>query len=127
MSQQFKSKYEQMRENSQSVDPESQTPDLTDNGPIRNICFVLEDGSMTFLNYGYLISGSLNESKIKLDISYTTHEVEIYGSNLEKLFNKLVFHRVSMVKISNIRYWAIENLQEEIISKIVINRTTNSL
>ncbi len=104
MSQHFKSKYDQMRENSQSTDPESQIPESSNNGPVRNICFVMEDGSMTFLNYGYLISGRIDEAKKELSLLFTSHKIEIEGYNLQALFENIKKNIVQSIQVTLNRY-----------------------
>ena len=118
MSQHFKSKYDQMRENSQSTDPESQMPDSLDSGPVRNICFVLEDGSMTFLNYGYLISGNIDAEKEKITLLFTSHEVELEGYRLGNLFHQLQYQRSKIISITNERYELLDEKVSSIIKKI---------
>lgn len=118
MSQHFKSKYDQMRENSQSTDPASPIPETSDNGPVRNICFVLEDGSMTFLNYGYLISGSIDAVAEKITLFFTSTNVEICGVRLQFLFNDLLIQKAKIIKISNSRYILLESNISSVISNI---------
>lgn len=120
MSQHFKSKYDQMRENSQSTDPESQIPESSNNGPVRNICFVMEDGSMTFLNYGYLISGSIDVGKEKITLSFTSHEILLEGSYLELLFYELLHHKTGIIRAVNKRYFELDSNTKAVVSAITL-------
>jgi hypothetical protein len=124
MSQHFKSKYDQMRENVSSTASKPDDNNSSDSGSIRNICFVLEDGSQQFLNYGYLISGIIDSEKIKITLSFSSHLIVIEGIQLTEMFWKIFNHRVSIVEVVDVRYESLEGNHQPKITAIKITEIT---
>lgn len=125
MSQHFKSKYDQMRENGSytALNPDDQS--LERNELVRNIHFVLEDGSQQFLNYGYLVCGTIDANKKIISLKFTTHEVQIIGFNLNSLFEKISMNRIYIIKISEKRYEEISEGSDFKIDSIEIKMASN--
>lgn len=120
MSQHFKSKYDQMRENGSATASKPNDENSSDSESIRNICFVLEDGSQQFLNYGYLISGKIDAAKEIICLSFTSCIVELKGISLEPLFHKFIRQEVTEVRVLSKRYEQITEQTEPSIYSIVI-------
>lgn len=120
MSQFYKSKYEQLRENSESTQAAFEND--VQQSPPRNICFILEDDSQFFLNYGYLVSGSLDSDKEKIVLTFTSHDVTIEGKKLEGLFYELVQQKVRLIKIIEERYLSLPESTHNIVTNIFLKK-----
>ncbi len=71
---------------------------------IRNVCFTHLNGSRIFLNYNYLVSGEYNPDLSIIVLGFTTHIITLSGSNLEKLYEELMFHSVKNIGTRDQRY-----------------------
>lgn len=107
MSQDFKLKFDEMREGKPTDiegGNENRSADLFDTpSNVRNLCFEWPDGRMKFINYAYLISGELNSDN-EIDLTFSTEKLKIVGKNLSLLFNQLTLHQIKLIKISESRY-----------------------
>lgn len=74
--------------------------------PVRNICFVWEDGRKAFFNYAYLISVDLlvNDSTNVLLLCFGSYTVILKGHRLSLLFDLLLDHQPKIITASNPRY-----------------------
>lgn len=94
-------------------------------GHARNICFVQADGSMTFLNYAYLVEASCNSEKKLIELVFTTHLISLHGTNLSGLFEQLFKHSVYRIIEKNDRYIELSEAPVDFVSSIkIINKTT---
>jgi len=101
MSQDYKLKFEQMRENK----PGKEVDDNYANaGYVRNIGFLLTDGSSKFLNYAYLVSCAYHPTQGLIVLNFTSDIVTIKGSGLEPLYESLFNHVPRKVEVINTRY-----------------------
>lgn len=73
-------------------------------GHARNICFVQADGSMTFLNYAYLVCGEFNSNTGEVKLGFTTHLIIINGEKLDALYSLFLDHSIKSVRCINLRY-----------------------
>lgn len=78
-------------------------------GHARNICFVQANGSMTFLNYAYLVSGTFIPDQSLISLTFTTCTVEIKGENLEGLFASQFDQKVQRIFALAERYASVVN------------------
>jgi len=92
-------------------------------GHARNICFVQADGSMTFLNYAYLVSGGFKREQNTIKLEFTTHTVTVIGDGLESLFEYFLDHTPKRVCILEKRYTAISLPILVAVNEIIIEKT----
>lgn len=91
-------------------------------GHARNICFVQADGSMTFLNYAYLVSGEFKREQNIIKLEFTTHIVTVIGSYLESLFESFLDHAPQKVYVFEKRYVAIGLQNSVTVNEIIIEK-----
>jgi hypothetical protein len=101
MSQDYKSKFEQMRTNEPGREADE---NYANAGHVRNICFLLADGSSIFLNYAYLVSCAYHPAQGLIILKFTSDTVSINGSGLEPLFDALFNHIPKRVEVMIERY-----------------------
>ncbi|MCR8561043.1 hypothetical protein KXD93_25525 [Mucilaginibacter sp. BJC16-A38] len=113
MSQNFKLKFDEMRESKPTGETESAQSGIHESfsnpGNVRNLCFVWPDGRMKFLNYAYLISAEYRPNDGTIVMVYTTDTVMMVGSGLRELFLKFLSHLPMKVECADPRY----NLTDE--------------
>jgi hypothetical protein len=126
MSQSFKFRYEEMRENNPgesnsngSQDSESEML-YPSGGNVRNVCFVLLDGSRVFLNYAYLVSGEYNPEENTITLAFTTHSVTLKGIRLETLFEQFMHQLNKVVACVDERYNSIQGETLPVVNHIAI-------
>lgn len=124
MSQNFKLKFDEMRQgNPVAQDTEDGTPYKTygTEGHVRNICFEWPDGKMKFLNYAYLVSGEYNPDESKITLTFTSEIVIVSGNNLGALFVDLINHIPKLLSYSDDRYSGLKDGQDVVIKEITIS------
>lgn len=107
MSQVFKSKFDQLRENDPTgTNPETETSTdhYPQHGNVRNLCFVQLDGRRLFLNYAYLVSGEYIPQESSIILEYTTHKITLKGHNLERLYYQIIDHLPKQIVCEDDRY-----------------------
>jgi hypothetical protein len=119
MNQNFKLKYDQLKEG----DP---TKDAQDNSYVResnarNVCFVLSEGKMKAMNYSYLVSIEYDETKGEIVLSFTSDIVTLAGVHLKELFFEFMEHRPRIVEAKEERYNSLEETEKPLINKIRIS------
>jgi hypothetical protein len=110
MSQSFRWKFDQMRENNPGREQgaEDQAEFYPRESHARNICFALSDGRKTFLNYSYLVSGEYVPEENTITLVFTSHLVTLRGVNLEPLFMELMQHLPRIITCTESRYASLE-------------------
>jgi hypothetical protein len=120
MSQKFKLTLDEMRESDPSqineVPASFEAP-----SQIRNLCFVLLEGKMKFLNYAYLVSGEYDANESIITLSFTSEKILVKGSNLEPLFIELIDHKPKKISCNDPRYEELSELNMPFISEIILN------
>ncbi|MBE7172477.1 MAG: hypothetical protein INR73_17965 [Williamsia sp.] len=127
MSQGFKLKFDQLREN----DPTHREKPLQDGGKAyeqfypeeshaRNICFVWQSGKRLFLNYSYLISGEYLPEERTLTLAFTTQTFILKGVNLENLFYEVMNHAVRQIVCADERYNLVGEDEKFVVNDIQI-------
>jgi hypothetical protein len=113
-------KYDQMRGN----DPQGQQEGSTENYPgenhVRNVCFVLQDGRMIFLNYAYLVSGEYVPEENAITLTFTSHTVTLTGVHLEPLFYDLMGHLPRRIACTDARYNEIDDEKRTVVNNISV-------
>jgi hypothetical protein len=104
MSQDFKFKFNQMREN----DPTQEQQTYAGESHVRNVCFFQPDGKAVFLNYGYLTSAQYDPTESCITLFFTSHTVILKGANLETLFQEFFSHIPKSITCTDERYNEIE-------------------
>lgn len=128
MSQDFKLKFDSMRNSNPSA-PENSSlgnaigesefyPTLGNN---RNLCFVWPDGKRMFLNYAYLISGELDLESTIIRLHFSTHLVQVEGCRLNLVFDQLIDQVLRILIVQDTRYKLLNE------SNPIITRITSSI
>lgn len=125
MSQGFSLKYDRMKENAPELPSKpSAGIVLYDNaGHDRKLCFVLADGSLVRLNYGYLIWDEFYPDKNMIVLSFTSHTVTLTGQHLQKLHADLEQNLPRVIALTDARYNMTLDDEQPVVNeiKIVIN------
>lgn len=116
MSQDYKLKYDMMRENTASNSSEGTEPSTEstiDNSypsasNTRNLCLCWPDGRRMFLNYAYLVSGEYQPEANMVTLIFTTHTLKLAGEKLDQLFEELIQHLPRILMQIDQRYSTIE-------------------
>jgi hypothetical protein len=111
MSQGFKLRYDQMREeDSSEPDISSAEPEAGQiyraAGHARSLCLVWPDNTRMFFNYAYLVSGTFNDhnEQNSINLYFSSHVVQISGFGLEALFMALLEHTPRIIVAIEERY-----------------------
>lgn len=129
MSQNFKLKYDQMRD-SNPTKPEAE-PDhhlkeveqfYPEEGKTRHICFVWRDGKRKFMNYSYLVSGDYLPDESIITLTFTTETFILKGVNLEVLFYDIMQQWVRQVTCVDQRYNVVGEDQKFVVNEIEITK-----
>lgn len=125
MSQGFNLKFNQMKENAPTKVGDSESHDSFEyNNSVKNVCFVLADGSMQFFNYGYLISAKYIPDDNVIVLFFTSEIITLEGIKLEGLFFEFMQHLPKQITCTDTRYNAIKD-GKSIVNKIDIKPNTN--
>lgn len=81
----------------------------------RYISFISRDGSLTSLNYAYIVRCESNLERTKIVLTFTTDEITLEGQFLESLHLAILNHLPKVIECSDKRYNAIND------DKIVVN------
>jgi hypothetical protein len=126
MSQSFKFKYDEMRENDPAGNNSNTNEGFSDgafypsSGSVRNVCFVFLDGKRLFLNYAYLVSGEYNPEENMILLAFTTHAVALKGIRLETLYNQFIQQLNKIVACVDERYNDLQGETSSVVNHIVI-------
>lgn len=106
MSQESKTRFQQMRENDLAAKGTELLSSEQYAGPghARNLCFVWPDGRRAFLNYSYLVAAEYLPEDGAIRLTYTTHMVELKGIRLENLYDELMDYIPRMIVCVDKRY-----------------------
>ncbi|MFM1998487.1 MAG: hypothetical protein RL204_434 [Bacteroidota bacterium] len=114
MSQDYKSFYQQMKDNAAETSNENDAK-ATEHYPspsnTRNIIFEWADGRKLFLNYAFLISCELSKDNDRVILTFTNCTIHVDGIKLQLLFDQLNSQIVRVVKETNSRYAQLESEQ----------------
>lgn len=94
-------------------------------GHARNICFVQADGSMTFLNYAYLVSGEIDPDKKRLTVSFTTHVVRIEGECLLTIYMNIFTQSIKIIFTIEERYRQLLSGSDIMVKNISVTPVVN--
>lgn len=128
MNREFKLNFDQLKEEGASQKASLVKPSDADFYPsasnTRNICFTLKSGEKHFLNYTYLISCKFSPEAGKIELTFTTHHVELIGQRLDKVFEGLFFASVMNLQELDERYHDLENAESVFLNQILITALT---
>lgn len=90
--------------------------------PVRNVCFVWEDGRKAFFNYAYLVSVDLllEESLNVMLLYFSGQIVTLKGYRLGLLFDLLLSHSPRTIAACNSRYYTAKETQDSFVTEIMI-------
>lgn len=125
MSQSFKFRYDEMRENDPGKSQAEQTSNESDlfypsSGSVREVCFILPDGSMESFNYAYVVRRLCSVERDLIIIEFTTHTAIIKGVRLEILFFQLMQQLNKMISCTDGRYNQLYGAAEYVVNHITI-------
>jgi len=127
MSQVYKSRFEQMRENAlqQSSQDNSvqsaQDHQYPSGGNGRNICFIWPDGKRLFLSYSYMVSGEFNPKESMIILTFTTCTLTLNGYNLDFFYDELMGQITRKVFCEEDRYNQINDSEHTKITSISVH------
>ncbi|PSR55784.1 hypothetical protein AHMF7605_20920 [Adhaeribacter arboris] len=129
MSQGFKLRYDQMRENDPTkVDTDSKVSHKNDYydspGNSRSLCLVWPDGRRVFLSYSYLVSGEfkLDGDKNVITLTFSSYKVILKGFGLQPLFMALLDHLPRMIVAIDSRYALSDNMKDVLVTDMVVQK-----
>jgi hypothetical protein len=123
MNQKYKLKFDELWENDptqKEAGEERSKQSFPSVSHARNLCIVWEDGKRMFLNYAYLISGELQPEDSTIALLFTTHSVQIKGSNLENLYEEFTGHLIKQITCTDERYNATVGTDETVVNEITV-------
>ena len=121
MNQDFKLRFDQMRNNNlgkpeadKPMEPEDKEVGLHGYGNVRNLCLVWPDGRQTFFNYAYLIRADYHpgDEFNTIHLGFSGQDITIKGYGLEALFLQLVDHLPRTIAAIDPRYVPVERDDE---------------
>ena len=105
MNHDYKTKYDQIRENQPGQPDQMVTGNYYPNaGYNRNLAFVWPNGSGEAFNYAYLVRIRFEATENAIYIVFTTHTVKIEGYGLQALFFELFDQRNRIIECIDERY-----------------------
>ena len=126
MSQDFKFKFDQMRENiphgSGDGDGSPHAEKYENAGNGRSVAFAWPDGRCQFLNYSYLISGEFSPVEQGITLVFTTHTVVLKGVRLQALFKELMDHIPKVITCAETRYNSILEPEQYAVNDILVTK-----
>lgn len=90
--------------NNQGESTETGGEEFALKGNVRNLCFVMPDGSRHFLNYAYLLGGQYFSMDDSIILRFSFCEVKIKGYNLETLLLQLLEQLPQIILVKDARY-----------------------
>ncbi|MCF0049538.1 hypothetical protein LXM25_05705 [Dyadobacter sp. LJ53] len=130
MNQDFKLRFDQMRNNNPTK-PEPEKPTEQEDkvagvhgyGNVRNLCLVWPDGRQTFFNYAYLIRADFHpgDEFNTIHLGFSGQDITIKGYGLEALFAQLVDHLPQTITAIDPRYIPVETANEIIVAGISLD------
>lgn len=123
MSHEFKLKYDLINDTEKLKTEGNKS--FSTQGSAKNICFVLLNGKIIFLNYGYLISGNYDPENAIILLTFTTHKVVLKGDRLALLFHQLSEHLPKRIITSDSRYKEIDDKENWIVYEIELTELGN--
>jgi hypothetical protein len=123
MNREFKLKIQQMKENvrlRENPSIQKHVDFYEQEGPVRNVCFMLLDGYRIFLNYAYLVSGEYLPQQNRVILSFTSHMISLSGIGLEGLYYAFMHHLPKHVRCQDARYNATADDKESIVNDITV-------
>lgn len=128
MSQDFKFKFDKMRENN-PANSESDDEDKNisgekyeTSGNTRNLGFVWLDGKRMFLSYSYLISCEYQPVESLLVLTFTTHIFSLKGTLLENLYDELLLQIPKTIYCVDPRYNSVLEKDQFAVNAIAIEK-----
>ncbi len=125
MSQDFRSRYGEMRANDPTgPDQDRQDQVVSENYPsysnTRNVIFKRPDGRRFFLNYSYLVFCEEVETGTCVVLVFTTHTVRLNGLRLSGLLDELASHMPKLISATDARYNVTSSDAEPVVNDIVL-------
>ncbi|PSR56634.1 hypothetical protein AHMF7605_25635 [Adhaeribacter arboris] len=128
MSQGFKLRYDQLRENdptkADAVSTTSNKDYYESTGNARNLCLVWPNGRRVFISYSYLVSGEfkLDDDKNVITLSFSSHTITLKGFGLQPLFMALLDHLPRMIMAVDARYALNDSLKEALVLDMLVEK-----
>lgn len=122
MSLNFKLRLDELDENdpTRKPSPIPQDEAYLTHSHVRNVNFVLLNGNMVFLNYGYLVSGRYLVGENRIVLTFTSDKVTLTGIRLKPLYHDLMLHLPRQIVAVDARYNATAPKDTPIVNDITI-------
>lgn len=126
MSQDYKFKFDRMRENDPSApeDNPGKTEHYPAPGHVRNLAFGWPDGRKLFLNYSYMVSGEYKPDEKIIELEFTTHIVKLKGYKLEILFDALMNQEPRVIRCIDKRYNTLNDENTPVVNEMSVTKNT---
>lgn len=124
MSQGFRLKYDELRDNDPTQRGHGQpggkafNETYPEEGHGRSLCFVWPDGRRMFLSYSYLVSGEYVPEENSIILTFTTHTFILKGVNLEGLFYDILHQEAKQITCTDARYNLIGETEKFVVNGI---------
>jgi len=124
MSLEFKLRLNELAENDPTAHSSSIPQDeaYPTHSHVRNVNFVLLDGNMIFLNYGYLVNGRYLVQESKILLTFTSDKVLLTGICLKPLYYDLLLHLPRQIVAQDARYNATAENNTPIVNDITVTQ-----
>jgi hypothetical protein len=129
MSQGFRLRYDEIRENDPTGAADRQAPVglgslYTGQSYARSLCFAWPDGKKVLMNYAYFVSAEFDIAQDRnwIRLNFSTAAVLISGYRLEELFLQLLEHTPRIIEIVDERYADVENPSGGVVTEIAFER-----
>lgn len=118
----FKLRLDELNENdpTEKQSPIPQDEAYATHSNVRNVNFVLLNGNMFFLNYGYLVSGRYLIQENRIVLAFTSDKVTLTGIYLKPLYYDLMLHLPRQIVAQDARYNATAAKDTPIVNDITV-------
>ena len=94
-------------------------------GSTRTLCFIQADDKSIFLNYSYLVSGEFDPNESAIKLTYTSHLITIKGSNLDSLYEEIMYQIARIISVTDKRYAETVDGEKPVITEVSIVKNAN--
>lgn len=127
MSQEFRLRFDQLRDNHSPSEPEPSAPPVAEEsyfgpGYTRYVCFVWLDGRRLFLSYNYLIAGEFVPEQNTIALQFTSHHIMLNGARMEQLYFSLMHQMAKLVIEADPRYETLEDTNKAVVHTITVTK-----
>ena len=127
MSQEFRLRFDQMRDNHSPSEPEIPSSPVAEEsyfgpGYARYVCFGWPDGRRLFLSYSYLVAGEYVPEQNTIALQFTSHHIMLSGLRLEQMYFALMHQMAKLVIETDPRYETLEDTKTPVVHSISVTK-----